>query len=329
MKKTPLSIIAASLVAAVLMASGCGGGTAGSGGTDNAATWPARGKTVDLLVGFAAGGVSDTWARTFADEFAKETCTRVQVVNKEGDGTQLAQQALLAAPKDGYSMSMISMPAILTYIFNGDTAPFDLSNFAPIASVGYSPNGLVVRGDSPYHSIADVLKAAKAKEMNVGYNGGADDAIVLGGLEQAGGVKFNYVTYDGTPDKIQGLLSGDVELFSGAISGVQSQLGSGQFRVLAQWGPKRSSLVPDVPTAVEQGYDVTYDSRLGLSFAAGVPDDVRASAAKVIKQISENPDYIKKNETASIETEFIGSDDFVNIWKQQEKVMAEAGKANH
>jgi tripartite-type tricarboxylate transporter receptor subunit TctC len=325
MKK--LFSLAAVSAAVALALVGCSAPANPGGGTSSdGATWPVKGKTIDLVVGFAPGGVSDTWARTLADELATETGARVQVVNKEGAGTQLAQQALLAAPKDGYTISMINMPAILTYIYTGDAAPFDLSDFAPIASVGYSPNGLVVKADSPYKSIDDIIAAAKTKEMNVGYNGGADDAIVLGGLEKEGGVKFNYITYDGTPDKIQGLLAGDVEFFSGAIGGVAGQIASGDFRVLAQWGPERSTLVPDVPTAVEEGYDVTSDSRLGVSFAAGVPDDIRAAAEKVFSKLAANKGYIDTNAKASIETQFLGSDDFVKVWKEQEGVMAAAAK---
>jgi tripartite-type tricarboxylate transporter receptor subunit TctC len=318
--KKMLSLLAVSLVIA-----GCGS-TASGGGSDGPG-WPQKGKTIELLVGFAPGGVSDTYARVLADALAKETGARVQVVNKEGAGTQLAQSAMLAAPKDGYTLSLINMPAILSYIYTGDAAPFNREDFAQIASIGYSPNGLVVRGDSPYKSIADLIDAAKSKKLNAGWNGGADDAVVIGGLEKEGGVKFNTVTYDGTPEKIQGLLSGDVEFFSGAIGGISGQLDSGEFRVLAQWGPERSELVPDVPTAKEQGYDIVYDSRLGVSYAAGVPDDVRDAAEKAFEAVANDADYKKKNADAFIETRFVPGDEFAQIWDEQEKLMAEAAKS--
>lgn len=316
------------LTLAALLISACGSSSDESPQAESGAEWPERGKTIDLIVGFAAGGVSDTFARTFADALSEHTGNRVQVINKPGAGTQLGQQTMLSAPADGYTMSLVSMPGLLNYIYTGEEAPFEKSDFSPIGNVGYSPNGLIVRGDSPYQTIDDVIEAAKSSSspMNVGWNGAADDALVVGGLAEAGGVEFNTITYDGTPEKVQGLLSGDVEFFSGAIGGQMGLIESGEVRAIAQWGPERSSLVPDIPTAAEQGYEVGYDSYLALSFAAEVPAEIRDAAEAVAEEVASDPEYVQANADAYIEIRFVPGAEFADVWTEQEEQVATAAE---
>ncbi len=287
-------------------------------------SWPDPGQSIDLYIGYVPGGVSDTFARQVAQTLEKQTGVRVQPINRPGAGTQLAQAAMLIAPKNGYSMSLINLPSLLNYIWTGEAAPFTQANFAPIALLGYSPNGLIVRGDSPYQSLKDLADAARnsATPINAGWNGSSDDAMVIAGLEQAAGTSFNKVVYNGTPEKIQGLASGDVAFFSGAVSGVRSQLETGEFRILAQWGPQRSTLVPDVPTASEQGFDITYDSWIGVSFSAEVPADIRAAATEALRKVSEDPDFIRANESSFIEVRFVPGDEVPAIWTAQEEQVA-------
>lgn len=288
------------------------------------AEWPDPSQNIDFYVGYAPGGVSDTFARRVAQKLEEQTGVRVQVINRPGAGTQLAQAAMLIAPQDGYSMSLVNLPSLLNYIWTGEAAPFNQENFAPIALLGYSPNGLIVRGDSPYKTVGDLLKAAASSSspMNAGWNGSSDDGMVIAGLEQAGGVTFNKVVYNGTPEKIQGLASGDVTFFSGAVSGVRSQLETGEFRIMAQWGPQRSSLVPDVPTASEQGYDIVYDSWIGVTYAAGVPANIREAAVKAMRAVAEDPEFVKTSENSFIEVRFVPGDKVMDIWAAQEKQVA-------
>ncbi len=323
MKKRSFLAVAA---AGALLLAGC---TASPGGTNpsegaSGTAWPEPGKTITLHVGFAPGGVTDTFARQFAQALGTQLNTRVEVVNEAGAGTQLANASMLSQPADGYSMSLINLPTFMTFLYSGDPAPYADSAFLPIANLATVPNALIVRADSPYQTVQDVIDAAKTKTLNVGDNGGADDAIVLGGLEQLGGVKFNHVVYNGTSEKVQGLLSGDVALFSGAVGGVATQVQSGDFRILAQWTPQRTDLTKDIPTATEEGFPIVYQSLDGFSFAAGVPDAIRQKAEDAIKAISTNQTFIDQQTKNGIAMLFQPGTDFVKTWSDQEAFIKDA-----
>lgn len=319
----------AALLALCLLAAGCGGAAdGGSAGDGGAAAYPRKGQTVQMIVGFSPGGTTDTWSRVLADALGKETGARFQVVNKPGAGTQIAQSYMLGQPKNGSTISVIGMPSGLNYVYTGEKAPFDRDDFLPVGALGYTPNTLVARTDSPYKSLQDVIKAAKAKpgKLNAAFDGAADDAVVYSQLKSTEGVTFNTVTFNGGSEKVQALMAGDVDFYCGALSGVMPQVKSGKFRVLAVFDEKRSTLVPDVPTAKEQGVEILSPNRFGITMSKGTPENIRKGLEDAMRKVSEDPAYAKRNESTFVERQFLGGPKFIEFWTEQENLVKTASK---
>ena len=130
-------------------------------------SFPSR--SVRILVPFPAGGAVDIVARTLGDELSKHWGQSVVIENKPGAGGILAEQALMQSPPDGYTLAVVATGHALNGHFYAKL-PYDpFTDFTPISLIGSSPNMLLVRADSPYKSVGDVIAAARAAPGKLSY----------------------------------------------------------------------------------------------------------------------------------------------------------------
>ena len=120
-------------------------------------------KPVKLLVGFAAGGPTDVIARILAQDMTQTLGQTVLVENKAGATSMIATQEVKRAPADGYTLYMTTLTHSVNAVLHADKKPYDpINDFTPISLVCHLPLVMVAKGDSPFNSAADVVKAAKA-----------------------------------------------------------------------------------------------------------------------------------------------------------------------
>src|SRR5580704_18121085 len=132
--------------------------------TANAEEFPEHGRPITLLVGYAPGGATDTSARLLAAALEPLLHTSVQVVNRPGAGSQVALTQLVRAKPDGYTLSYIVIPTVVThYLDPARGAIYTRASFQPIARHYQSPEVLAVRADGPYHTLKDLVEAARAR----------------------------------------------------------------------------------------------------------------------------------------------------------------------
>ena len=241
------------------------------------AAWPSD-RPIQVMVPGPPGGGMDMLARTVLPFVGRRLpgATFV-VVNRAAAGGQQAFEAIAQAAPDGFTIGAAQAPNSITLPIERQVR-YRVQDFTFLGNVVEDPCGLWVRPESPIRDIAGLVAAARAKpgEVTIGTAGvGTDDHLLVLALQEATGVEFSHVPYNGTPPIVTGLLSRSIEVGSFNMSEGQGLMRDGAIRALAQGGPERWSGTPDVPTFREQGFAVLGASTRGLVAPANLPAEIR------------------------------------------------------
>ncbi|MDL2210838.1 tripartite tricarboxylate transporter substrate binding protein [Desulfovibrio sp. OttesenSCG-928-O18] len=283
----------------------------------SAADYPA--KSVETLVGYAAGGASDIIARVVAQHLGKELGQPVVVMNKEGAGGEIAYTGVATARPDGYTLGYINAPATLSIPLSRKTN-YTMDNFAFIGNVIYHENLIVVDPASPYKSVQDLLKAAKEKpgELTVGNSGAyADDHLASLKAQYETKVKFKDVMFKGTAPSLVALMGKHIDAVVCNVADIVQKHKDGQVVVLATMGMERNRLFPNAPTLKELGYDVIMGNYTTLAAPAKTPPAVLEKLRAALKKVANDPAYIKAAGTdAGLPIKYYDAAEIAAIYKK-------------
>lgn len=221
-----------------------------------AAAYPDR--TVKIIVPFAVGGITDVAARMIATELSQRLGQSVVVENKPGAAGTIGAAFVAKAPPNGYTIFMgASSTHALAPALNPDL-PYDpVKDFAPIVPVISAPNVLVVRPDSPYRTLGQLIEAARADPGKLTHGGtgvGASPHLSITLLKQRAGVDITDVFYTGAGPAQTALLGGHITMTFDSVATSRPKIEANQFRPLAVTSATRLEVLPDVPTVAESGY---------------------------------------------------------------------------
>ncbi|MCC7486994.1 MAG: tripartite tricarboxylate transporter substrate binding protein [Burkholderiales bacterium] len=323
------------LAGAALLAAACAGagapavlaqsaaGEAAPPAMPKVAGFPAR--PLRLIINSAAGGSADIAARTIVPFLEKELGgANVVVVNRPGAGQQIGLQELALAKPDGYTMGLITLPAIATiYLDPRRKAAFGFKDFQALAQHVVDPIGIAVRGDSPLRSVKEVIEGARANpgKMRAGSTGilGANHLGLLQ-LEKQTGVRFATVQFDGGgAENLAAILGGNVDVAFTIVGSWVPHAKSGKLRFLALMDRERSRYLPEVRTMDELGYRGLYSNS---TRAFAVPRGVRPEIARVLEVALQrailNPAVLARMEASNLLTRYTSGAAFMQYWRGQE-----------
>ena len=234
-------------------------------------------KPVHIFVPYAAGGGVDILARTLGDVVSRQWGQSVVVENRPGAGGVVASQALTQTPADGYTLIVVAS-GHATNPFLYPKIPYDtFRDFTPISLLASSPNILLVRADSQFKSLNDVIAEAKSKPGSLSFaHAGTGTSTHLAGelLKALAKIDIEAIPYKGGAPAINDLLGGQIPLsFNNGPESV-GQIEAGTVRALAVTTAARAPFLPDVPSVGETvpGYDT--EVWWGLLGPAGMPRDL-------------------------------------------------------
>ncbi|HSW17177.1 MAG TPA: tripartite tricarboxylate transporter substrate binding protein [Ramlibacter sp.] len=235
-------------------------------------------RPVRVVVPFAPGNTLDASLRQVAEEFRKNTGQQLVVDNRPGGGGNIAATIVAQAPADGYTLLLTntSMLAINPHTFS--KLPYDADkSFKPVTGFLGASLVLAVNAEAvPANNLKDFIGWAKGKPGGVSYASfTAGNSSHFAGviLNKRAGLDMTHVPYNGTPPAVQGLLGGQVQAAFLPLLAVKPHVDSGKVKVLAISTPKRSPLLPNVPTFTEEGFpDMEIYIWSGLSAPAHTPD---------------------------------------------------------
>jgi tripartite-type tricarboxylate transporter receptor subunit TctC len=220
-------------------------------------------RDITLVLPFGPGGIADITARVVADAAGKKLGRQIVIMNQPGAGGATAARSVLNAPADGYTLALFSNGTAISVPLFKKLAFDPVKDFQPVSSLAYFDFVFVTKAGSKFTSLADVLNAARAEPgaLNVGtINVGSSQNLAAELFKSTSGIDFTIVPYKATPDLLVALLGDELDVIIDSQTALKAALTQGQATAVASSGPKRSTLLPDVPTAQEQGvqgFDVT------------------------------------------------------------------------
>jgi tripartite-type tricarboxylate transporter receptor subunit TctC len=295
-----------------------------------AQAYPTR--PVRVILPFGAGGVADVTSRLLAEKLSEKLGQRFVIENMPGPGGIAAGRAAASAPPDGYTLYLITNgTAISVAIYK--QLPFDpVKDFAPVSGVGNFELVFATGADSPYKTLGDLIKAARAQpgKLNIG-------TIAVGSTQNLGAELFRssaklniqLIPYKTTPDVTVGLLRNDIQMMIDFYAAMRSGLTDKKLRPVATSGDTRAPFLPDVPTVAEAGvpgYEVLSWNALGAP--KGTPQPIIATLNKAISEVLAMPDIVKRYREVGITARASSPEDvskrFVADVKKWSEVIASA-----
>nr|WP_236574322.1 tripartite tricarboxylate transporter substrate binding protein [Hydrogenophaga sp. PBL-H3] len=256
-------------------------------------------KPVRLVVPFAPGGGTDLIARTLGLGMSRELGQPVVIENKPGAGTIIGTDAVAKSPADGYTL-VISTFAHAVNPSLMQKLPYDNDKaFAPVILIGKGPNVLVVRTESPFKSVKDILDAARANpgKLNYASQGNGTSAHLAGEMfDNLAKVQMRHIPYRGAGPALTDLMGGQVDMIFGTATAVSSGLDSGRLRALAVTGAEHSPVLKNIPTIAETIPGYVMESWYGLYAPAGTPPDVITKLNAAARKAVATDDFRKKVE---------------------------------
>ena len=221
-------------------------------------------KSLTLVVPFPAGGPTDAMARLLALKLGERLNQQIIVDNRGGAGGGIAAELVAKAPADGYTLflgttgTMAINPSLYAKL------RYDpIKDFAPVSLMATTMNVLVINPALPVKTVSDLIKLAKAKpeSLNFASAGNGTSNHLSGELfKSSAGIQISHVPYKGSAPAMVDLLGGRISMMFDTVAQQTQNISSAKVRALAVTGPKRSPLLPDVPTVAEaglKGFDVT------------------------------------------------------------------------
>jgi len=256
-----------------------------------AASYPER--TIEFIVPFNPGGGADASQRTF-NQFAEKIVGKsLVVVNKAGAGGTKGWAEFVHMKSDGYTLAILTPPFnIIPALVRPKQTGYTLDQFTNICTYAVVPDVLLVREDSQYKTLADLVKFAKAnpdkiKAANTGALGADFMTTLL--IEKGTGVQFTQIPFTGGSKALQGTLSGTTDAMVASTLFAVAQ--KGKLRTLAIASPVRSPEIPDVPTFKELGYNVVSERYRVLAGPPGLPKDIVNYWSGVCEKVTKVPEF--------------------------------------
>lgn len=317
--------LCALVLALALLLSSCGtgagtdmsqgtGGNPEPAGQDTEEGWKPT-ASVNLIVGYAAGGSVDSTGRAIAQYIDLDGQT-MYITNIEGGAGTIGAMEAYHADNDGLTLLLASYEPLSASYVDG-TLPENLcKEMTWAASLLEDPYVISAAADSPYESLEDVIAAVKANPGSLSLAGTGTGAWKVAELmlRRGTGAEFNRVPYDSASKARTAVLGGHEDLYFGTSADVKPYADSGEMRVLAIMSEERCELIPDAPTFKESGYEGLV---FGVTRCVGLPPETDEEIARYyegkLKEVFENEEFQSlMRDTLGFNTIFTGRDELVD-----------------
>jgi tripartite-type tricarboxylate transporter receptor subunit TctC len=278
-------------------------------------------REIEVIVNYGAGGGTDLSTRVLADAAAKILGQPLRVVNRAGGSGTVGPTFITTAKPDGYTIGVASFSP-LAVAPQLQEVPYSLDDFRFIMGHARYRSGIAVAANSPFQSMADLIEAARSgKELNYAATD-ALGAITMVRLSKATGARFKWIRYKSGQEASTAVMGGFVDVLIGNPIDITPHVKTGQLRLLASASSVRWYELPDVPTLIEQGYDVQVESYAGLAAPAGTPDAVVAVLEKAFAAALQDDSVQSTMKDLGMEPVYMTSQEYEDLLREGFAAMA-------
>ncbi|WP_349371867.1 tripartite tricarboxylate transporter substrate binding protein [Salinarimonas sp.] len=261
-------------------------------------------RPVEFIVPWGPGGGSDTLMRIVANHAEEHFGQPLAVINMPGVGGTVGLVELSRRDADGYTISQIHEGLLVA----SKTGLTDLNwdSFEPVALMTSSPQYFVVNADSPWQTFEEFAAYVKENpgEVRVGVTLGGVPHLHAAMIEEAAGIEFSYVGYEGTGERIRALVGGNLDAAIGDVSSSLQFVENGDLRFLATGAGERLSQTPDVPTFKELGHDLELTITRGIVMPKGSPQEAIDTLEAALEQTAQDEEFVQQINNAGAEVDF-------------------------
>lgn len=258
----------------------------------SAQTYPTR--PIRVIVPFAPGGPTDIIGRVMAAKLTEALGQQVVIDNRGGAGGNIGMALAARAPNDGYTFLLVSSSLMVNPSLYAKPGFDPIQDFIPITCVAASPNIITAHPSQPFRNAKELVAAVKASPGKFNYGSpGAGTTPHLSGelLRLSLGIDIAHIPYTGAGPVVQAVLANQVTTGITAVPPMAPHIKAGSIRGIAVLAPKRSSNIPDVPTAVEVGVSgIDSDTKQGFLAPAGTPKDIVDRLHREVLKLMQLPD---------------------------------------
>ena len=270
--------------------------------------YPSR--AVEFIVPWSPGGGSDTLMRLISGKIEPFLGAEMPIINMPGVGGTVGLREASRRAADGYTISQVH-EGLLVASETGITE-LNWDDFDPIALMTASPQYLVAHPTGDYSNFEEFVAYAKENpgEITMGVTLAGVPHLHAAMIEQAFGLEFSYVGYEGTGERIRALVGGNLDAAIGDISSSKQFVDNGDLVFLAVGSGERVAATPDVPTLAESGQDLELNVTRGIVMPKGAPQEARDALEAALQELSQDPTYIEQPNNAGADVLFRGQDDY-------------------
>ncbi|MES2184551.1 MAG: tripartite tricarboxylate transporter substrate binding protein [Pseudomonadota bacterium] len=260
---------------------------------------------IRIVVPFNPGGGSDLFARLIAPGLAESLKRPVIVENRAGAGGLIGAEYVVKSAPDGNTLLLSDSSAYTTNPALYPSIPYTAKDLVPVVEAGRFANTLIVPANSPYHSLQEVIAAAKKEpgKVTIASSGnGASPHLTAEKLQRETGIRLIHVPYKGSGPALSDTLAGHVDMIFTGLPSVSEYLKAGKLRAIAIASTERSSFAPDVPTVAESGAP-GFESLIsqGLFAPAGTPAPVVARINEAVTQLLNSKEMTPRLQQLKVE----------------------------
>jgi tripartite-type tricarboxylate transporter receptor subunit TctC len=279
-------------------------------GTQTVAAQTYPEKPVEFIVPWSPGGGSDTLMRIVSNNVTPFLGTEMPVINMPGAGGTVGLREASRRDADGYTISQVH-EGLLTANATGLTE-LNWSDFDPIALMTASPQFLVIGNNLPYKTFEEFVDYAKANpgEITMGVTLAGVPHLHAAMIEEAFGLEFSYVGYEGTGQRIRALVGGNLDAAIGDISSSAQFVENGDLIFLGIGSSERIPQAPDVRTFKELGADLELQVTRGIVMPKGSPEEARDALESALSELSKDPAFIEQINNAGASVNFRGQQEY-------------------
>lgn len=268
---------------------------------------PLSDKPIRIMVPFGAGGVADVTSRVVAQQLSVQMRQPVVIENKPSAGGIVAADTVVKSPADGHTLFLMSNGSAVTVNMFGQL-PFDMvKDLTPVSTLGYFDIGVITDSKSAFKNLGEVISYGKANpgKLNIGsINVGSTQHLAAELFKAAAGIDAQIIPFNGTPAVVTALRGQQVDVAVEILAPITGQIQSKAIQLLAVSSDQRSTLLPDVPTAKEQGVNgFVASSWNALAVSSKTPPALVERLHKEIASAVANPDVLQKLRALSVQAQ--------------------------